>query len=72
MDAKSLAQYLPVTIAALAVLFVGFMNPAFLRKKDPSGVSTELKVDYRWLAASAFVAGGLTAFLQSQKGYEIF
>lgn len=73
MSSQKLELYMPVVVCALTVLFVGYMNPAFMRK--PWGGSegqTDLVVGYKWLAASALVVGGVTVFLQNQKGYQIF
>lgn len=68
-------QYVPVFIAALAVLLVGWWNPKQLRSKQAANPSTVAgqcheHTDYRWLALIALVAGaGGVMLMPSMKPY---
>jgi len=68
-------QYVPVFIAALAVLLVGWWNPRQLRTKHAANPSTVAShdhghTDYRWLALIALVAGaGGVMLMPTMKPY---
>ena len=59
-------HYLPIVLAALAVLIVGCWNPIGLRAKDPSGTVSQ-QPSYMWLALFAFIVGALTVWGYQQK-----
>lgn len=65
--------YIPVLVAALAVLLVGCWNPKTLQSKTPHGIPSGYP-SWLWLGVIALVAGSATVMLMDGNGkmYETF
>ena len=59
-------MYIPVLVAALAVLILGWWKPKFLQHKKNGGYTGHTW--YLWLALGALIFGALAVWIMSCQG----